>query len=41
MPIVNTLMRDTAGAEFAIAALAADKNLVLRVPPERLFGLPE
>lgn len=41
MPSVNTVMRDTAKPEFAIAALAADKNLVLRVPPERLFGLPE
>jgi HD-GYP domain-containing protein (c-di-GMP phosphodiesterase class II) len=41
MPTVNTVVRDTAKPEFAIAALSADKNLVMRVPPERLFGLPE
>lgn len=41
MPNVNTVVRDTAKPEFAITALAAEKNLVLRVPPERLFGLPE
>jgi HD-GYP domain-containing protein (c-di-GMP phosphodiesterase class II) len=41
MPTVNTVMRDTAKPEFAITGLAANKALVLRVPPERLFGLPE
>lgn len=41
MPMVNTVMRDTAKPEFAITGLAANKALVLRVPPERLFGLPE
>jgi len=41
MPNVNTVVRDTSKAEFAITALAAERNLVLRVPPERLFGLPE
>ena len=41
MPNVNTVVRDTAKPEFAITALASEKNLVLRVPPERLFGLPE
>jgi len=41
MPMVNTVVRDTSKPEFAIAALADHKALVLRVPPERLFGLPE
>lgn len=41
MPQINTVVRDTAKPDFAIAALAAERNLVLRVPPERLFGLPE
>jgi HD-GYP domain-containing protein (c-di-GMP phosphodiesterase class II) len=41
MPSVSTVTRDTARPEFAIASLAKDKKLVLRVPPERLYGLPE
>lgn len=41
MPSVNTVLRDTARAEFAITGLAPDKNLMLRMPPERLFGIPE
>jgi HD-GYP domain-containing protein (c-di-GMP phosphodiesterase class II) len=41
MPMVNTVVRDTAKPEFAIVAVVADKSLVLRVPPERLYGLPE
>ena len=41
MPTVNTVVRDTAKPEFAIASVIADKSLVLRVPPERLYGLPE
>ena len=41
MPMVSTVRRDTAKPEFAIAALAQDKSALLRVPPERLFGLPE
>jgi len=40
-PSVDTPRRDTADPTHAIAALAPDKALVLRVPPERLFGLPE
>jgi hypothetical protein len=40
-PTVNTLRRDTAKAEFAIVAPVSDKRLVLRVPPERLYGTPE
>jgi HD-GYP domain-containing protein (c-di-GMP phosphodiesterase class II) len=41
MPMVNTVVRDTAKPEFAIVSVVSDKSLVLRVPPERLYGLPE
>ena len=41
MPMVNTVVRDTARPEFAIVSVATDKSLVQRVPPERLYGLPE
>jgi HD-GYP domain-containing protein (c-di-GMP phosphodiesterase class II) len=41
MPMINTVVRDTAKPEFAITSVVADKSLVLRVPPERLYGLPE
>ncbi|WP_280154526.1 HD domain-containing phosphohydrolase [Piscinibacter sp. XHJ-5] len=41
MPVVNTVVRDTARPEFAIVAAVSDKGLVLRMPPERLYGLPE
>lgn len=41
MPTVNTVRRQTAQPEFAIVGPAPDKRLVLRVVPERLFGLPE
>lgn len=39
MPIVDTVRRDTGRAEFAIAGVVRDQRFVLRVPPERLFGL--
>jgi len=41
MPVVNTIVRDTARAEFAIIGAASDKGLVQRLPAERLYGLPE
>jgi HD-GYP domain-containing protein (c-di-GMP phosphodiesterase class II) len=41
VPTVNTVVRDTAKPEFAIVSVVADKSLVYRVPPERLYGLPE
>jgi HD-GYP domain-containing protein (c-di-GMP phosphodiesterase class II) len=41
MPIVSTTVRDTSRPEFAIASTVVDKGLVLRMPPERLYGLPE
>jgi hypothetical protein len=34
-------MRDTAQPAYAIKALVGDASLVLRVPPERLYGLVE
>ena len=39
MPVTSSVRRDTAKPEFAIVGAAADPALVLRVPPERLFGL--
>jgi HD-GYP domain-containing protein (c-di-GMP phosphodiesterase class II) len=39
LPVTSSLRRDTAKAEFAIAGPAPDRKLVLRIPPERLFGL--
>jgi HD-GYP domain-containing protein (c-di-GMP phosphodiesterase class II) len=41
MPVVSTTVRDTSRPEFAIASTVVDKGLVLRMPPERLYGLPE
>jgi hypothetical protein len=41
VPTVNTTMRDTAQPAYAIKALVGDAALVLRVPPERLYGLVE
>jgi HD-GYP domain-containing protein (c-di-GMP phosphodiesterase class II) len=41
MPMVNTVVRDTAKPEYAIVSVSTDKALVQRVPPERLYGLPE
>lgn len=41
MPMVNTIMRDTSKPEYAIVSALADKSQVLRMQPERLYGLPE
>jgi len=41
MPVVNTVVRDTSKPEFAIVSTVSDKAQVLRMPPERLYGLPE
>ncbi len=38
MPVLHVARRDTARPECAIAGLVADKSLVDRVPPERLYG---
>jgi len=40
VPSAGVTRRETARAEYAIAGLVADKSLVTRVPPERLYGLP-
>jgi len=41
MPVVSSIVRDSAKAEFAIVGTDTDKGLVQRMPPERLYGLPE
>ncbi|HEY2928164.1 HD-GYP domain-containing protein [Piscinibacter sp.] len=41
MPVVSSIVRDTAKPEFAVVSVISDKSLVLRMPPERLYGLPE
>ena len=41
MPVVSSIVRDSAKPEFAIVASDTDKGLVQRMPPERLYGLPE
>ena len=41
MPSVSTARRDTSQPAYAIKALGDAKALVLRVPPERLYGLVE
>lgn len=38
-PIVDTVPRDTRDKAFAIVGPAAERKLVVRVPPERLYGL--
>lgn len=41
MPVVGTTVRDTSRPEFGIMSTVVDKGLVSRMPPERLYGLPE
>jgi len=41
MPVVSSIVRDTAKPEFAVVSAISDKGLVLRMQPERLYGLPE
>ncbi len=36
--VTTTVQRDTAQPEFAITGPAADRSLLVRVPPERLYG---
>jgi HD-GYP domain-containing protein (c-di-GMP phosphodiesterase class II) len=40
VPVLNIVRRDTSRPEHAIAGFVADKSLLDRVPPERLYGLP-
>lgn len=37
-PVSHTLRRDTGQAEFAIVGVVADKSMLIRLPPERLYG---
>ncbi len=37
-PVPHTVRHDTAQAEFAIQGTASDKAMLMRLPPERLFG---
>jgi len=37
-PVPHTVRHDTAQPEFAIKATASDKVMLMRLPPERLFG---
>lgn len=37
-PSVHTLQRDTSQAPYAIIGSVADKSLVARMPPERIYG---
>lgn len=39
LPIVSTVRRDTADPVYAIAGTIADKSMLARMPPERLYGL--
>jgi HD-GYP domain-containing protein (c-di-GMP phosphodiesterase class II) len=39
VPMVRTLLRNTAEPAHAIRGLAAENRFLLRVPPERLYGL--
>ena len=38
LPVSHTVRRDTGQAEFAIVGVVADKSMLLRLPPERLYG---
>lgn len=39
LPIVSTVRRDTADPAYAITGTVADKSMLARMPPERLYGL--
>ena len=41
IPIVRTPRRNTAEAAYAIKSLVPESKMLLRVPPERLYGLVE
>lgn len=41
IPVVRTHKRNTAEAAYAIKSLVPDNKMMLRVPPERLYGLVE
>lgn len=41
IPVVRTVRRNTAEPAHAIKGLAAESKMLLRVPPERLYGMVE
>jgi HD-GYP domain-containing protein (c-di-GMP phosphodiesterase class II) len=41
IPIVRTVLRNTGEPAYAIKSLVAENKMLLRVPPERLYGLAE
>jgi HD-GYP domain-containing protein (c-di-GMP phosphodiesterase class II) len=41
IPVVRTTKRNTAEPAYAIKSLVPDSKMMLRVPPERLYGLVE
>ena len=41
IPVLNTPKRNTAEAAYAIKSLVPENKMLLRVPPERLYGLVE
>jgi len=41
IPIVRTPRRNTAEPAWAIKSLVPESKMLLRVPPERLYGLVE
>jgi len=41
IPVVRTTVRNTADRAFAIKSLVPETKMMLRVPPERLYGLVE
>jgi len=40
-PVVKTIRHDTAQPAFSIVGNVADKSMMLRMPPERLYGFSE
>jgi hypothetical protein len=41
IPVVRTVLRNTGEPAYAIKSLVAENKMLLRVPPERLYGLVE
>ena len=41
IPVVRTTLRNTAEPAYAIKSLAPDSKMMMRLPPERLYGLVE
>lgn len=41
IPVVRTSLRNTAEPMYAIKSLVPDSKMMMRLPPERLYGLVE